>query len=228
MKPVIYIMAAILATLAGFMVVSWNIEDRSVQKEVPTKKTQEKPIKTAKKPDDVDKVKENKFKAPSLTSNSLKGLNKGHMTTFVIRQKPRDIPEFEFQDISGTKKTLADWKGKVVLLNLWATWCAPCRKEMPAFDNLKHQLDKENFDLVTISIDRGGIEKPQKFFKEIKIKHLELYHDKTARLNAKLNAFGMPTTLLINKEGKEIGRLVGPAEWDSSDALTLLKAAINK
>ena len=226
MKPVIYITAAILASIAGYLAVYVNAPGTKTP-EIAQKASSTKPQAASQK-EETSKQETQKTKKTNEipVQNTLKGLNKGEMATFVIKQKPLEIPGFEFQDKEGSTKTLADWSGKVVLLNLWATWCAPCREEMPYLDELKHKLGGDNFDVVTISIDRGGISKPQRFFDEIKIKNLALYHDKTSRLGSKLRAFGMPTTILINKEGKEIGRLVGPAEWASDDALTLLKTAI--
>ncbi len=150
----------------------------------------------------------------------------GEMITFVASSEPKDLPEIRFIDGDGAETSLAGWRGKVVLLNLWATWCAPCRKEMPMLDGLQAELGGDQFDLVAISIDRGGLEKPGKFLEEIGIKNLKLYNNSSGRLASSLKAFGMPTTLLINREGKEIGRLVGPAEWDSEEALALIKAAI--
>lgn len=150
----------------------------------------------------------------------------GKMITFVARAEPRDLPEIKFIQEDGPERSLSEWRGKVVLLNLWATWCAPCRKEMPDLDELKAKLGGDQFDLVALSIDRGGLEKPGKFLKEIGVKHLKLYNNSSGKLASSLKAFGMPTTLLINRQGKEIGRLVGPAEWGSKEALALIQAAI--
>ncbi|MHA1165004.1 MAG: TlpA family protein disulfide reductase [Alphaproteobacteria bacterium] len=157
---------------------------------------------------------------------SLKTYSKGHMITFVARSEPQDLPGIKFVSDDGSEKSLKEWRGKVVLLNLWATWCAPCRKEMPALDKLKADLGGDDFDLVALSIDRTGLDKPRKFLKEIGVKHLKLYNNSTGKLAASLKVFGMPTTLLLNREGKELGRLVGPAEWGSDDAIALIRAAI--
>ncbi len=156
----------------------------------------------------------------------LKAYSKGHMITFVARSEPQDLPDFKFVTDDGSEKSISEWRGKVVLLNLWATWCAPCRKEMPDLDKLQADLGGDDFDLVALSIDRTGLDKPRKFLKEIGIKHLKLYNNSTGKLAASLKAFGMPTTLLLNREGKELGRLVGPAEWGSDDAIALIRAAI--
>ncbi len=150
----------------------------------------------------------------------------GQMIAFVARAEPRDLPDFKFMKDDGSQASLSDWRGKVVLLNLWATWCAPCRKEMPELDELKAKLAGGQFDLIALSIDRGGLEKPRKFLKEIGVKHLELYNNSSGKLTSSLKVIGMPTTLLINRKGQEIGRLVGPANWGSDDAVALIKAAI--
>ncbi|MDH3580158.1 MAG: TlpA family protein disulfide reductase [Hyphomicrobiales bacterium] len=169
-------------------------------------------------------------KAPAGRRNAtgLAAFSRGQMTTFVAKDAPVDLPALKFQDGAGGTRTLADWRGKVVLLNLWATWCAPCRKEMPTLDRLEGMLGGDDFALVAISIDKGGLDLPRSFLEKIKVKHLKLFNDPTAKLGLTLKAYGMPTTLLINRDGKEIGRLVGPAEWDSEDAVALIRAAIDE
>ncbi len=156
----------------------------------------------------------------------LKVYSKGKMITFVARAEPQDLPEVAFVREDGSAASLKDWRGRVVLLNLWATWCGPCRKEMPDLDKLKADLGGDEFDLVALSIDRTGLDKPRKFLDEIGVKHLKLYNNSSGKLAASLKAFGMPTTLLLNRQGQEIGRLVGPADWGSDDAVALIKAAI--
>lgn len=151
-------------------------------------------------------------------------LNTGAMTTFVFKDAPMALPEVSFNDGTGKKRSLKEWRGKVVLLNLWATWCGPCRKEMPHLDQLKQELAGDNFDVVAVSVDRGSPEKSRKFLTEVKATTLKLFHDPAAQLGFTLKAIGMPTTLLINAKGEEIGRLVGPAEWHSEDAKRLIRA----
>jgi thiol-disulfide isomerase/thioredoxin len=155
-------------------------------------------------------------------------LNVGKMATFVFRDAPTDLPEAKFNDASGKAITLADFRGKVVLLNLWATWCAPCRKEMPDLDALQMELGSDRFEVVAVSVDRGSPEKSRKFLDEIKSKALKLYHDPSAQLGFTLKTIGMPSTLLIDPEGRELGRLVGPAEWASEDAKRLIRAHVAK
>jgi len=152
-------------------------------------------------------------------------LSKGQMAAFVFKKEPEDLPAFEFVDGEAGKKTMADWAGRVVLLNLWATWCAPCRKEMPGLARLQEELGSDRFEVVALAIDRGGIEKAKAFLEQTKATALRLYVDPTARLSFTLRAIGLPTTLLV-KDGKEIGRLVGPAEWDSPEAKALIEAAL--
>ena len=158
--------------------------------------------------------------------SALTGLNKGEMAAFLIRKTPIKLPEFTFMTLQGDLKDLSHWKGKVVLLNIWATWCVPCREEMPDLDKLKATLGDKPFDVVTINIDRGGMQKPSKFFKKHGIKNLTLFGSSTPRLTTLLRAPGLPATLLISKKGQEIGRLIGPAKWASKDAISLIKAAI--
>jgi thiol-disulfide isomerase/thioredoxin len=150
----------------------------------------------------------------------------GTMATFVVRKNPRDFANVKFKDAAGKDLSLKDWRGKVVLLNLWATWCAPCRYEMPALDRLQGAMGGDNFEVVAVSIDRKGAGVAQKFLDEIKTRDLKLYIDKSAKITRDGEVFGMPTTILINREGKELGRLIGPAEWDSNQAKALITAAI--
>lgn len=149
-------------------------------------------------------------------------LSQGHMAAFVFRKAPEALPEVKFQDGNGRELTLADWKGKVVLLNLWATWCLPCRKEMPALQRLQTELGSDRFEVVALSVDRTGVAGARKFLQETGIDKLALYADPTARLASTLRAAGLPATLLVDREGREVGRLLGPAEWDSADAKKLI------
>lgn len=153
-------------------------------------------------------------------------LSVGQMARFVFKSVPEDLPAAPFLDAEGRERTLADWKGKVVLLNLWATWCAPCRKEMPALDRLQASLGSEKFEVVAVSVDRTGIEGAKKFLDQVNVRNLKLLADPKARMATTLQAAGLPATLLIDKDGKEIGRLLGDAEWDSPEAVALIRSAI--
>jgi thiol-disulfide isomerase/thioredoxin len=157
---------------------------------------------------------------------SLKGYARGKLAAFLIYKQPKPLPEFSYVDEQGGEHSLKELRGKVVLLNLWATWCGPCRHEMPWLDTLKNKFKDRPFEMLTISTDRGGLKKPRRFFNKINIRYLTLYGDKTGRLASKLRAFGMPTTLLIGPQGRELGRIAGPAEWASKDAFAFIEAAI--
>lgn len=198
-------LAAILAALAGFGAVYVNLDGTG---------------------NDATAPKDQSGKPSSTAKTGLGAYSRGHMAAFVAKAQPVDLPPIEFVDADGSPKSIADWKDKVVLLNLWATWCGPCRKEMPALDKLKADLAGDDFDLVALSVDRTGLEKPKKFLEEIGVKHIELYNNSSGKLAQSLKAFGMPTTLLLDRQGRELGRLVGPAEWDTPDAVALIKAAI--
>ncbi len=153
-------------------------------------------------------------------------LSQGEVAAFVFRKAPEALPEVKFQDADGRERTLADWRGKVVLLNLWATWCLPCRKEMPALDRLQKELGSDKFEVVAVSVDRKGAAASKKFLDETQVTHLALYVDATARISADLRVVGLPATLLLDAEGREVGRLLGPAEWDSEDAKRLIRSVV--
>lgn len=151
-------------------------------------------------------------------------LNVGEVAGFVFKAKPEPLGEVQFTDRAGKPRTLAEWKGRVVLLNLWATWCAPCRKEMPGLARLHTEMGSNRFEVLALAVDRAGPEVASKFLASVGADALGLYIDTTARANGQLRAVGLPTTILIDAEGREIGRLTGPAEWDTPDAKRLIAA----
>lgn len=157
---------------------------------------------------------------------------KGEVAAVTPATRPLRLPELSFQDEKGGTKTLADWRGRTVLLNLWATWCVPCRKEMPALEALQEKLGGPNFEVVAVNIDTRDPEKPKAWLKEVGINKLAYYADPSAKvfqdLKAAGKALGMPTTLLVDAAGCEIATLSGPAEWASDDAVALVKAALQK
>ena len=154
-------------------------------------------------------------------------LSTGDMTTFVFKKTPQPLADVSFLNADGEQITLKDWHGKVVLLNLWATWCGPCREEMPLLDKLQGELGSDTFEVVALAVDKAGLKGAEKFFQDTKVENLKLFADPTARVGGELKVFGMPTTILIDTEGREIGRLVGPAKWDSEDAKRLITASLN-
>jgi thiol-disulfide isomerase/thioredoxin len=157
-------------------------------------------------------------------------LARGEVAALAVASEPRRLPQLAFRDATGAQKTLADWQGRTVLFNLWATWCVPCRKEMPALDALQAKLGGDKFEVVSVNIDTRDPEKPKAWLKDVGINRLAYYADPSARvfqdLKAVGKAIGMPTTLLVDPRGCEIATLAGPAEWASEDALKLIRSAL--
>jgi thiol-disulfide isomerase/thioredoxin len=160
----------------------------------------------------------------------IKPLVHGEVAALTLAQTPFRVPDLTFTDAQGNTKRLADWRGRIVLLNLWATWCVPCRREMPALDALQGKLGGAGFDVVAVNIDTRDPEKPLAFWKDVGISHLAYYTDQSARVFEDLKtagkAFGMPTTVIVDRSGCEIGTMAGPAEWASDDGVKLVSAAI--
>jgi thiol-disulfide isomerase/thioredoxin len=136
------------------------------------------------------------------------------------------LPDLVFLNEDGQQVSIEQWRGRVVLLNLWATWCAPCRKEMPDLAKLQEMLGSPEFEVVAISVDRKGIEASAAFLIETGATALKLYVDKSAQTLYAIQAVGLPATLLIDRQGREVGRMLGPADWSSPEAVTLIKAAL--
>ena len=153
----------------------------------------------------------------------------GEVAALSVSRTPFRVPDLAFKDAEGRDLTLADWRGRTVLLNLWATWCVPCRKEMPALDALEGDLGGPHFEVVAINIDTRDPEKPLAFLKDVGVKRLAYYSDQSAKVFQDLKmagkAFGMPTTLIVDRSGCEIGDMAGPAEWSSQDGVKLVSAA---
>lgn len=153
-------------------------------------------------------------------------LNRGDMVTFVFKPDRPAMPDLRFVDLQGKPRALSDWKGKVVLLNLWATWCAPCLREMPALDRLQKALKSDGFEVVALSLDRKGAQVAKRYLDRLKVTALPVLNDPKMRSWNALKAHALPVTFLIDARGREIGRLVGPAEWDGADAKRLIKAHV--
>lgn len=144
---------------------------------------------------------------------------------FVASASPKPIPQTQFTDKDGRALSLKDFRGKMILLNIWATWCPPCRKEMPSLDRLQARLGGPEFEVVAVSIDQGDDASfiVEEFFREIEIKHLRIFLDQTGGAARTVGALGLPVTLLVDRRGRELGRLVGPAEWDSPEAIAAIR-----
>jgi thiol-disulfide isomerase/thioredoxin len=166
------------------------------------------------------------------TARRMAPLAKGEVAAVAVAGVPKALPALTFQDGHGATKTLADWRGRTVLFNLWATWCVPCRKEMPALDALQGKLGGPEFEVVSVNIDTRNLDKPKAWLDEVGVKRLGYFADSSAKvfqdLKAIGKAFGMPTTLIVDPNGCEVATLAGPAEWASNDAINLVTAALGK
>jgi thiol-disulfide isomerase/thioredoxin len=162
-------------------------------------------------------------------SQKIAPLAHGEVAALIMATTPLRLPDLTFQDADGNQKKLSDWRGHTVLVNLWATWCVPCRKEMPALDRLQAKLGSKDFQVVAINIDTRDPEKPRNFLNEAKLTRLGFFNDSKAQVFQELKAvgraLGMPTSVLVDGQGCEIGTIAGPAEWDSDDAVKLITAA---
>jgi len=165
----------------------------------------------------------------AVLAKRLAPLARGEVAAINIAAEPKRLPDLAFTDAGGQTRRLADFQGRTVLLNLWATWCVPCRKEMPALDALQAKLGDDKFQVIAVNIDTRNLDKPKAWLEEIGIKQLGYFADPSAKvfqdLKAIGKALGMPTTLLIDPHGCELGTLAGPAEWASEDAIRLIETA---
>jgi thiol-disulfide isomerase/thioredoxin len=154
----------------------------------------------------------------------------GEVAAVTMASAPLRLPDLAFEDGDGKPRKLSDWRGKTVLLNLWATWCVPCRKEMPALDELQGKLGGKDFEVVAVNIDTRDPDKPKNFLKEARLNRLAYFTDQKAKSFQDLKnvgrALGMPTSVLLDAQGCELGTIAGPAEWASEDAIKLIKAAM--
>ncbi|MEM1138844.1 MAG: TlpA disulfide reductase family protein [Pseudomonadota bacterium] len=156
------------------------------------------------------------------------GLQQGDMRTFEFAERRFEAPQSTFVTAEGSERTLGDWRGKVILVNLWATWCAPCIEELPALDRLQAAMGSEDFEVVALSVDKAGPQKTEAFLKDLGIEHLALFNDQTMGLMWELQAAGLPTTILFDANGTEIGRLAGIAAWDGQEAKRLIQYFIDQ
>jgi thiol-disulfide isomerase/thioredoxin len=164
------------------------------------------------------------------TAQRIAPLVHGEVAAVAVATTPLQVPDLAFTDGKGQPRKLSDWRGRTVLLNLWATWCVPCRREMPALDALESKLGGPDFEVVAVNIDTRNTEKPRAWLKDVGVTHLAYYADPSAKVFQDLKligkAFGMPTTMLVDPAGCEIGTIAGPAEWASKDGVKLIEAAL--
>jgi len=169
-------------------------------------------------------------RAAVATAQKIAPLAHGEVAALTMASAPLKLPDLTFEDADGKPKKLSDFRGKTLLVNLWATWCVPCRKEMPALDQLQTKLSGPDFEVVAINIDTRDPEKPKNFLKDANLTRLGYFTDQKAKVFQDLKsigrALGMPTSVLVDPQGCEIATIAGPAEWASDDALKLLRAAL--
>jgi thiol-disulfide isomerase/thioredoxin len=157
---------------------------------------------------------------------ALDALRQGEMEKLVLHDAAHAPVEQAFTDATGGALGFCDFEGKVVLVNLWATWCPPCRAEMPSIDRLAGDMAGEDLAVVALSTDRFGAERVQEFFDEIGVQNLAVYQDRRSEVARAVGAIGLPVTLILDREGHEIARLTGDADWDSPEAKAFLTRLI--
>ena len=141
---------------------------------------------------------------------------------------PVPVATFSFEDATGRRRTLADFRGRHVLLNVWATWCVPCREEMPSLERLQLKLGGPQFMVLALSVDSGGVDAVRKFYAELGLKALDIFVDRSLAVNSALRIVGLPSTVLIDGEGREVARHIGPAEWDSAPLVESIARLVRK
>ena len=129
-----------------------------------------------------------------------------------------------FKDANQKDVDLTDYKGKLIILNFWATWCAPCKEEMPSLDNLQTNTDLTNLKIFPINISQENLTKAEIFFKELNIKNLDIYFDSPITLAKKFSLRGVPTTILLDKRGREFARIIGSIDFDNKEFINWLKS----
>lgn len=141
----------------------------------------------------------------------------------LVLTEPTDLPETIFLDADEAEVTLADWQGKALLVNFWATWCAPCREEMPSLDALQAELGGDDFQVLTIATGRNSRAAIDKFYGETQIANLPVLTDPRQRLARDMGVLGLPASILISADGQEVARLLGDADWSSDAAKQVIR-----
>ena len=152
---------------------------------------------------------------------------RGEMRQFTSLDNPPAQPDVAYSDADGNEVRLSDYRGQVILVNFWATWCGPCVEEMPALDRLQAEMGGDDFQVVTVSLDRG-MDEVIAFFDRMELENLPIIHDTNLASFSRIQTPGLPTSVLYDRQGRELGRVTAPAEWDSEDAMALIAAATNR
>lgn len=175
------------------------------------------------------------YTALSLSANAagaqtaeLMALREGTMEKLIFAETPETVPDVAFKSAEGAELKLSDFRGRYVLLNFWATWCAPCKKEMPALDRLQADFGGDRFEVLTVATGRNSLAGIARFFREGKIENLPMMTDLSSELAQAMSVLGLPITVLIDPEGREIARLQGDAEWDGESARAIFSALLEE
>ncbi|MDO9526295.1 MAG: TlpA disulfide reductase family protein [Gemmobacter sp.] len=163
---------------------------------------------------------------PGLADPDLMALREGDMRKLVVHSEPKAVSAVAFQDPAGGKHHLSDWQGRVVLVNFWATWCAPCRAEMPSLDALEAGLGGADFAVVPVATGRNSVAGIERFFAEVGVGRLPVLLDAKSALAREMGVRGLPVTVILDREGREVGRLTGEADWNGPEARALIAALI--
>lgn len=158
--------------------------------------------------------------------SAAKELRRGDMNKLIFHPEAKPAGTAEFMTFEGEPLTLDQWQGKWVLVNFWATWCAPCRKEMPMLSELQDKLGSDTFEVLTIATSRNAPPKIKEFFESIEVDNLPMHRDPKSQLARQMAVLGLPVTVILNPEGQEVGRLLGDADWSSENAIGVLSALI--
>ncbi|QCP86468.1 TlpA family protein disulfide reductase [Cereibacter sphaeroides] len=151
----------------------------------------------------------------------------GDMKKLVIHAEPKPLPEATLAGLDDGAASLSDWRGRWVVANFWATWCAPCREEMPTLDRLAAEMGGAQFAVVTVATGRNAVPAIRKFFDEAGVTHLPALRDPKSALARQIGVMGLPVTLVLDPEGREVARLIGDADWDSPEAMAVLRAMMD-
>ncbi len=160
--------------------------------------------------------------------SELRDARQGDLRKLAVHKEMRPVPNTPIEAADGTAVTLDHFRGKTVVLNFWATWCAPCRKEMPSLDRLQANFDKEVLEVVAVTVGFNAPQAVSKFLEDTEIRNISIFHDPKQALARKMGVLGLPVTVLVDRNGNEVARLTGDAEWDSDSAKVILSILVGR
>ena len=158
--------------------------------------------------------------------SALEAMREGDMRKLVIHPEPEAVPDISFVDAANAEVSLDQYRGKYVLVNFWATWCAPCRKEMPSLSALQAEFGGDDFEVVTIATGRNPVAGMRRFFEEVGVDNLPLYRDPKQQLARQMAVLALPVSVILDPEGREIARLMGDADWHGDSARAIVSALV--